>query len=483
MKINKRKVTTFILNMAVKFPFLFPKGIAFFAKSHQPDGEYSKLVMDGAKKFECISCFDGDFSWKSISISMLLDDNDLYKFKKWINANKINGTSNDGHNRIVASSSFDNSLGWMNVGVIPINRKGFFSDFSTMYVSTDYFKFINLSLTRYSAGLSFVTFYITLNEEVTNLINKIPTPEVKDFFEFSHFNLFSKRNNPIIMHGYERAYESAIKNNMIDVNDASISLVMLILKEMGINKKITDLFCVSDFCIEQFPPYFNNKNKKTEGVYALFPFDRSYLNRSISDNDIDEFIFRDDIKINGIDMIYMRIFPTALNQAMDFFHDRSFYNAHTHLSMAPIYLIYNKINKLSEKAGAINLYNTKKSIGVFHEDIFLISQEIKMIDVWLSKMKKHCFYYIPDEFHRETNNYLDNMTERVGELKLAINDSYALSENRVQVSNIKYNKLYSKIVFILVITQIILAAMTIDFLKVDAWYSPMIKYVMDFFSN
>ncbi|MFW5389280.1 hypothetical protein V1952_20585, partial [Yersinia sp. 2542 StPb PI] len=63
------------------------------------------------------------------------------------------------------------------------------------------------------------------------------------------------------------------------------------------------------------------------------------------------------------------------------------------------------------------------------------------------------------------------------ELKGTIKIFYSLSENRIQISNVRYNQIYSIVVFIFVLIQVVLAAMTIDWGKNNAWYSTIITWV------
>ncbi|HFK8704363.1 TPA: hypothetical protein ACG2OO_004491, partial [Escherichia coli] len=84
---------------------------------------------------------------------------------------------------------------------------------------------------------------------------------------------------------------------------------------------------------------------------------------------------------------------------------------------------------------------------------------------------------INNRYHESISSIIKKQNERVSELLELTKRFYTLSESRVQIENIKYSKKNSRLVLILVIVQIVLAAMTIDLDKKGQWYSPLVEYI------
>ncbi|ENX4943383.1 hypothetical protein ACFPP1_004245, partial [Salmonella enterica] len=84
---------------------------------------------------------------------------------------------------------------------------------------------------------------------------------------------------------------------------------------------------------------------------------------------------------------------------------------------------------------------------------------------------------INNRYHESISSIIKRQKERVSELLELTKRFYTLSESRVQIENIKYSKNNSRLVLVLVIVQIVLAAMTIDLGKKDQWYSPIVEYI------
>lgn len=482
MKFNRSRLTMFILDMANKYPRFFPKKVASLARSHHSKSWFANMMNKESSKIKKISCFEGDFEWNGVSVSSLINDRELIKIKKWILANKKKLTIDEHSKGVFDLLSFDKSTGWTDIGTISINRKSPFDKFEPFYVSCDYFKYINISLTRYSSGLSFITLHVSLNDNVVNLIKDVESPGFSDNFEFSSFNFLSKKSFFLKLHMYASHFDNIISKVLKDVNEAAISISNLIFKDIGIKKRRNEFFSILDFHIKKLPPYFNS-DKITNlpcDTHFLYPSSKYFLNNEISIDSSEEFMLGSNVNIEGVDMIHLNIYPESEGNDFERQFDMNFHNIDSHLAMAPVYLVYNKLNSLSDKIGDSQLYNGKDSIESLHEKVFEILQELQMIDVWQKKLKLYFPMYVPCRYHEEMNNYLENISERVADLNMVIKDSYALSENRVQINNIKYNKFYSKVVLALVITQVLLALMTIDFTKKDTWYAPIVGFFMEF---
>ncbi|WP_234014624.1 hypothetical protein, partial [Cronobacter malonaticus] len=117
------------------------------------------------------------------------------------------------------------------------------------------------------------------------------------------------------------------------------------------------------------------------------------------------------------------------------------------------------------------------SMSKLHEHLFFILHELQIITSWLKSLTVNLPFRLNSSYKINAKKRIDFMMSRVAELKETTGSIYALSENRIQVRNVKYNQRYSIIVFLFVIIQVLLAAMTIDWSKKNVWYSPFVAWL------
>ncbi|HHR6051917.1 TPA: hypothetical protein ACS7Z1_001195 [Providencia alcalifaciens] len=477
MKIDKLKITKIIINLACKAPVFFPTKItSILGQKTIMDGISEKIKIE-ADKINGLSILEGDYSWDYVNISFLVDDEELKKINKWIYYNRKQ------ENGFTDSSSFDKSLSVSNIGCIPLNNAPGFKDFNPIYVSSEYFDSIQMFLTRYSSGFSFVTLNFNLNKSVNEIINNIPIPKFDNYYEFTHFNFFSRKPLSLKFNHYAKFLDKVIVSTIKEVSDASVRLTELMINDFGIKDKNKKLFNVLSFQINKSSAYFNEENKNPDNRYVLYPSKSSWLHTELSSNDKESFIIGDVVKVDGVNMIYLNTSGqggnVSYNDAISLL-SCSGSELKQYLPIVSFFLIKTKLNELINRVGQANIYSKKKKISKFHDEIFGVFQEIKMVKVWIDKLNENYFLLISTEYHSFIDNEVSYLYERLTNLEKIVNDSYLISENRVQIENIKFGKFNSKLIVLLVLIQIFFAAMTIDFTKKDAWYAPIVGFFMEF---
>ncbi|EJD6046870.1 hypothetical protein ABN357_13240 [Providencia rettgeri] len=479
MKINKKKFTKKILDLAFKFPFFFPKHIQHHARLYHSNSKMIKDFKEKNSSNKKISFLDSNPYWKSISFSFILNDDELKLLDKWnmkrsiyLNSNKI---IND-----ISRRQFDNNNFSVNIGNVNINKESFIDDMNSMYVDFEYFSSVYISLSGFSSGLSMVTFYIYLNPNVTDLIDSVDLPEMTEFVEFESMNIYNKKMRGLkILDSRSHAIEY-LNENMRKVCADAWKLITYFLNEMNINKTKKESHSIIDLYVDREPPYFNGvKNNVDNNQYIIIDRFDEFVNINISESNEDAFISNNYFHIKEVDMVYIKTHPQSKYERYNNFKFMYCSNYDSHLYISIIYLINKKINSLSNLLLKINPFHNKKSLSKLHGDLFDIICEFKVIDSWIKTLMKNGTHRISTGYQKFLNNSLNHMRDRVDSLHETTNSIYSLSENRVQISNIKYNQLYSVVVLILVITQIILAAMTIKWSDKDAWYASLLNWITD----
>lgn len=257
-----------------------------------------------------------------------------------------------------------------------------------------------------------------------------------------------------------------LRNNIGLVNDSALKMVQYLLNEMKISKNADDLFCTFDMFVNGEPPY-SNIGYKSEDDRATILFKKydKYKNLEFSTNNDEEFYSADSGGLKGVDLIYLRSCMVQTEEQFNELIHRPRENVKSHLSILPAYMIAKKIDGISSKINMANLHDKRNSMSKLHNKLFSISYDLNIMKSWLKSLAGEIKYNLPSGYHDNASKVIASQLRRVEDLKEITGSVYSLSENRIQISNVKYNQFYSAIVFVLVLLQIVLAAMTIDWSK------------------
>lgn len=475
-KLDRPKYTQKIIDFAFKYPWLVPGYLHYYAEEYHSDSEEINKRKNENPEYSKVSLLSGDFHWKSISYSMLINDDELINLKKWMKKRSIYV---DGiRNRNIESRSFDNDSGWVNIGYTRINDDSYIDDLTPYYFKDDYFKGVGISLAKYSTGLSFITFYIMLKDEVTSEAKDVDVPNMKYFTELDTFNIFSRKNVGLKIKSYHEFSIQILTSNMIKVESSARQFLSDVLKDIKISKNEDELCCVSDFYINDSRPYFdytNNIDRDDENI--VIRKQRGVIDSKISLNKSESYINKYFHDVNGFDWFYLYSLPESELTPLDNFKTRISLNSESHLAIIPVFLIRKKLDNISGYINDTKLHNAQVSLELLHERLFSVSYQLEVIILWLKSLKKDLGFYLSEDYKDNARLQVGNLTERAERLKGITSSLYSLSENRIQVNNVKYNKKLSWVVLFFAIVQIFLAAMTIDPSKKDAWYYPLVSWL------
>ena len=477
----KDKLTRLLLDCAFKCPFLFPKHFRYLAKQYHSNSEYINKKKAAEPKYKEVSLFDSDFHWKAISFTMIVNNDELDSIKKWKEKASLNNFAEHSQ-KMLESGSFDREAGWVNIGIIRVDNETIIDDLNSIYMNSLYLDSVYISLVKYPAGLFAVTFYICLTDAATGLVKSVVPPKMTEFIRIKNLNIFSrKRNGTSLLMEYNFC-ESFIKGNKNKVHKEAWKLFDIVKNEMGIKKNRDDVYCVSDMYLDQVAPYFDRGSvRNNEDKLILLPKVRHFSDLKLSKNEDESFVFDNYFNIDDIDMTYMKICPQSTFDQHDNFKKSYCPNIESHLAIAPLLLIIKRIDKISNNINGLRLYNKKTSMIKLHKGLFSVVHELQLIDGWLKALKVELPYRLLSGYKDESDAIIASQENRVAELQRVTRIFYSLSENRVQISNVRYNQIYSVVVFIFIFIQVFLAAMSIDWGRSNVWYSPIVTWLKSYF--
>lgn len=470
-----------LLDVAFRVPFLFTKTFQFYAKEYHSQSDYIINKKLEEPKYKKTSFLESNFYWKAISFTCLINSDELNKLKKWKEKQSL-WFNSPTVSKLLDTRSFDREGGWVSIGLLRIDQENITDDLNSIYMNSPHLDSVYISLKKYPAGLSALTFYICFKPEVTELVKLVSTPKMTEFIRFSNLNFFSRRLTSVYLLDEVNFSETFIKNNMRKVYKESYRFFNIISGEIGIKKKKDELYCISDMYLDQKSPYFDKSHRQEkDSLLIVLPKNRHFSDVRFSNNIDESFIVDQYVNISDVDMTYMKICEESTFDEYNNFRKKYCFNNESHLAIAPLLLIIKKIDKLSNEISKLKIHNKNGSMIKLHKNLFSIVHDLELIDEWINVLNKNMPHSLLSGYREKADGILKNQGERVMGLKKIVKTFYSLSENRVQISNLRYNKRYSMVVFIFILIQVFLAAMTINWGRSDAWYTPIFSWIKNLF--
>ena len=188
----KYRLNMLLLDVAFRVPFLFTKTFQFYAKEYHSQSDYIINKKLEEPKYKKTSFLESNFYWKAISFTCLINSDELNKLKKWKEKQSL-WFNSPTVSRLLDTRSFDREGGWVSIGLLRIGQENITDDLNSIYMNSPHLDSVYISLKKYPAGLSALTFYICFKPEVTELVKLVSTPKMTEFIRFSNLNFFSRR--------------------------------------------------------------------------------------------------------------------------------------------------------------------------------------------------------------------------------------------------------------------------------------------------
>lgn len=476
---SKKTVTEYILKIAKYIPFAFPKWIVTLSNDYyEKNGEISWGKHAG--KIKSISYFSGDFKWKAVTLSSVISRRDVKVIEAQLSKIKLN-TIPDNFNKLSKTSIENHGCFSHTLGVFNINKDNHFDELGNLYLKSEIFSGVYISLFKSPSGFFVLTYYFFMNDVATELVKDLDVSNLKCYQEFVGFNIYKRKNRAIRFIDRGTQANELIKANTLSVMEEAKCIVGYIGEKLGVTPK--EFLTGVEFYKNQDVPYFQDgpifKNPDDAHIY--------YVNNSIhnvmqySDDPCEQFFNVFHLEKDVFDLSYLLC---KKEESFDNFDNylKQYYGCYEkHLVFIPLYIIHKKASQLIERLSDVVSTEKSSDLAKHHDVVYDCLSQTESIKKWLSEIESDYNHSSYSNYHKAISNIIETQRERINELLNSTKTFYALSENRVQVQNIKYSKRNSKFVFWLVMVQIVLAAMTIDFLKKGQWYSPLIEYILSLF--
>ncbi|HHG3186958.1 TPA: hypothetical protein ACPVYD_003296 [Vibrio parahaemolyticus] len=465
MKISEFLLRTFY-QVVNKAPELFNKRIQWASESYL---EYEKK-NNKSRELVTYSLFDPKLKWQAKGVHFLIEVNvkDIDKIKKW-QKKKDRYTSRESKFEIKASSEFEY---WSNFGFfVPRREKQhIYADATNLNFNSRFFYDCSVYFYSMSRGVLFLSLYLRCKEHTTALLKDINVSDIKEKQVPLCYNPFSKY---IGLKTYVRPERQALKrleSNLNEVHGEAVCFMRNVANELGVKSETLDRAISGiDFWLDAEENYLTLCDEERDGDYS-FSFDgrpTELLRKMPLENEV---LFND--LHNNFESPFHNFYLRSLLQEKEkqglglsfSYITRSCNLNESHHILSFISYLHDFYTRIDSEHSKI--LEKKQSSNKKYKSLYKLSTEISECKKAITSINKNCssiyFSEDVDEYLPILKKELDRVSILLGKLELDINNEKLMTNELIQSENLEYHKKYSKYVFVLIIIQVVIGILTVN---------------------
>lgn len=465
MSVFKAKVTSWIIKFSSRFPYLVSARLRFFAKSESA-GE-SKLLGEIYSKEDLIvraSLFEGDVSWKGVSFVTSVNKSELSKVHKWMKSqSRSPGNYSDSHGEGIGSTNLIGA-GLNNLGIISFDKPNMFA-VGSVSIRAELPSSCYVTLLRLKNGVYYISLYIYFDKKVKDRIANLDVSNASRYKIFQSLNPFSPRFSIVEHHDRISVIEETVLASAREVVTEATQAACALLQLWGVKKSREELATVADFFRDGEGSYFSDpsldglENSESETSVVKPWQGRSMcwtLSKDASEDYIGDYIPE---KI-GVDAIFIKSQVSSLIDRNDRYMNSLTGVTHHYGFVVMLQEIYARFKRCMHKVSPVFLsYNkdTERNLNMLLE----ASLELNTIEERLTAVEDG-LHWSEGKYLNFTRNRIAGMRSHVVNLRADIERRRGLSDGQVQMKNLIWMRRYSIMVFVLVIVQIALSLLNVN---------------------
>lgn len=468
MKSIKAKYTEAVLSLARKLPWIFPKWLQFFAE------RYSDKELDSIKRIyekedliEFGSLLDGNFRWKAVSVVVKIDHDELDLIRRWLNSNASPATYNPERDNAFFNNNYDSDGGSRDLGWIHFHKENRLNSLIRMEDDTKFCDSCYITFSKYSYGINYLSLYFFLKDSATEMVCDVDVREVKRYYAFESANPFSRSFRVIRHYDKINLVNELINKNIDYVCSDVICMSNKILNLWRIKKSDSELSLIADIYRDTNDPYFIEpkevKGDKSNYVHFCRK-DFNFFDEKISKDTSENFLSNYVVEKNKLDALFIKSKAMDSFEVFDNFakNGLTFYDSHIFISM--FIDVAKQQTRISEYANSALLKNSNK-IEENYDILFESKNKLELLRENILAIQNSISHACSSSYVDSAMSIAKYRISLVDKLKESIDRRLSGLNSEMQVQNLRFNRRYSWLVGILVVIQILLAALTIEWDK------------------
>lgn len=474
MKPIKAKYTEVVLFLARLLPWVFPKWLRFIAKGYSHTELKSiQHLYEKEEGIKTASLLDGEFRWKAISVVVNIDHKELDSIRCWLKSNASSGNYNPERDDRTFRNSYDSGGGFRNLGWIHFHKEDRLTSLIRMEVETRFCDSCYASVSMYSYGVNYLSLYFFLKEAATEMVCEVDVSEVRRYYSFSSINPFSPQFKAIQHHDKTNIVDGLINENINSVCSDVVGIATKVINLWGIKKTKTELQLIADIYRDTDESYFiegGELEKEEKSYIHICRKNYGFFNERLSCEPSENFLTRHVVDKNNLDALFIKSKSLESFSQFDNFakNGLALYDSHIFISM---FIDMAKQHKMiSEFANTALLKNSNK-IEKNYDILFESANNLELLKENILAIEQAIPHSCIDSYSDKAKEIAKYRLKLVDKLKESIDGRLVGLNSQMQVENLRFNRKYSLLVGLLIVIQITLAALTIDWKNLSDWLS------------
>ncbi|MCW4446277.1 hypothetical protein OHV10_18710 [Vibrio splendidus] len=463
MKPIKAKYTEIVLLLARHIPWVFPKWLRFIAKSYsRKEQESIRPLYEKEDRIKSASLLDGSFTWKAISVVVKVDHHDLGSIRRWLKSNASPGDYNPERDDSAFENKYDHGGGYRNLGWIHFHRENRLTSLLRMEEETEFCDSCYVSLSKYPYGINYLSLYFFLKESATEMVSSVDVSEVNRYYAFASANPFSQQFRVIQHHNKRNLIEGLINENIDKVCSDVVSMAKKVLSLWRITKDESKLTLIADIYRDTNEPYFVETDECEDGSH-LHVCRRSsiFLDEKISSDSSEHFLTSYMVEKNDLDAVFIKSKSLEEFDQFDNFARNGLTLYDSHIFISTFIDVARQQAEISEYANSALLRNSNK-VETNYDILFESTNKLESLKENILAIQKEIPHGCSKSYSDSAKRIASYRLELADKLKESIDRRVYGLNSEMQVQNLRFNRKYSLLVGVLIIVQILLAALTID---------------------
>lgn len=470
MKPIKAKYTEIVLLLARVLPWIFPKWLQFIAKGYsRKELDSIQHLYENEALLKSASLLDGNFKWKAISVVVKIHHDELDLIRRWLKSNASPRDYNPERDDASFKNRYDSVGGYRNLGWIYFHKEDRLTSLIRMEEETIFCDSCYVSLSKYSYGTNYLSLYFFLKDSATEMVSEVDVSAVKRYYTFASANPFSQQFRAIQHHDKLNLVEELINKNINDVCSDVICMVSKILGLWRIKKSESELSLIADIYRDTDEPYFVDakdfKDDESNHVY----FSRTghgFFDEKLSRDTSENFLSRHVVDKNKLDALFIKSKTLDSFDQFDNFarNGLTLYDSHIFISL--FFDVQKQYAQISDYANSALINNSNK-IEKTYDVLFESKNKLESLRENILAIQQSIHRSCIDSYADSAMNIAKYRLRLVDKLKASIERRVSDLNSEMQVQNLRFNRRYSWLVALLIVIQIVLATLTIDWKKLD----------------
>jgi len=483
MKPINAKYTEIVLLLARIIPWVFPRWLRFIAKGYsRKELESIQHLYEKEDQIKYVSLLDGDFKWKAISVVVKIDHKELDSIRRWLKSNASPVDYNPERDDAVFKNRYDHGSGYRNLGWIHFDKEDRLTSLIRMEEETKFCDSCYVSLSKYSYGVNYLSLYFFLKNSATKMICNVDVSEIKRYYTFASVNPFSKQFRAIQHHDKRNLVEELINENINKVCSDVVFMAKKVLSLWQITREKSKLTLIADIYRDTDEPYFieTDKGEVEEGNHIhICQRDLGFFDEKLSDDSSEHFLSRHVVEKNDLDVLFIKSKRLEKFNQFDNFakNGLTLYDSHIFISM--FIDVAKQQVEISEYANSALLKNSNK-VEKNYDILFESTNKLESLRENILAIQQEIPYGCIESYSDSAKRIAKHRLKLANKLKESIDSRLSGLNSEMQVQNLRFNRKYSILVGLLIIIQITLASLTIDWDKLDDKIGSLaLKYCVD----